>query len=382
MAPDAFVMQIEGGALQLANANMLGGGVQQIQVQDTASTSAFRRGSGADQTKTRGGNLTAELSNPARLRAFSETLTMHQAARARTKAAAAGASDTAGQFEDQKPVLSTLSTGMRFKAAGQPGASNSSRLYAGPNSLSQPVQNSLVRRSTPLFRRRSLADTSEGTASGGDNTLSTIFSGDAETGDRDARLPLQIQIQQQVAAGSIFSMAPSRHMTQAPGRGTHQSLQGIEILHKISESGQSRDLSHEGQQQQQAATICQQNENSTSAAAVAAATDAPGVEASGLRALPNDKGKNPPAEFAPADLQHLAHQLGGQHAADEALLASVSAAGFLTLQQQQLFADLLRLRQLVNKAAARMDQRRLDAFLDAAAANELEVSSNCNGCLR
>jgi hypothetical protein len=58
---------------------------------------------------------------------------------------------------------------------------------------------------------------------------------------------------------------------------------------------------------------------------------------------------------------------------DQLQAAAAAASANLTVQQQQLLADLLRLRQLVNKAAAKFDQQRLTAFLDAAAAGEVEV---------
>jgi hypothetical protein len=58
---------------------------------------------------------------------------------------------------------------------------------------------------------------------------------------------------------------------------------------------------------------------------------------------------------------------------DQLQAAAAAASANLTVQQQRLLADLLRLRQLVNKAAAKFDQQRLTAFLDAAAAGEVEV---------
>eukprot|EP00775_Hariotina_reticulata_P003994 gene3994-4245_t len=63
----------------------------------------------------------------------------------------------------------------------------------------------------------------------------------------------------------------------------------------------------------------------------------------------------------------------GKALSDEQVQAAAAATGQLTLQQQRLLADLLRLRQLVNKAAAKFDQQRLTAFLDAAAHGEVEV---------
>jgi hypothetical protein len=63
----------------------------------------------------------------------------------------------------------------------------------------------------------------------------------------------------------------------------------------------------------------------------------------------------------------------GRALSDEQVQAAAAATGRLTLQQQRLLADLLRLRQLVNKAAAKFDQQRLTAFLDAAACGEVEV---------
>jgi hypothetical protein len=58
---------------------------------------------------------------------------------------------------------------------------------------------------------------------------------------------------------------------------------------------------------------------------------------------------------------------------DQLQAAAAAASANLTVQQQRLLADLLRLRQLVNKAAAKFDQQRLTAFLDAASAGEVEV---------
>lgn len=63
----------------------------------------------------------------------------------------------------------------------------------------------------------------------------------------------------------------------------------------------------------------------------------------------------------------------GFYSDEQLQAAAAAAADQLTLQQQSLLFDLLKIRQLVNKAAAKFDQQRLTAFLDAAAAGEVDV---------
>jgi hypothetical protein len=111
------------------------------------------------------------------------------------------------------------------------------------------------------------------------------------------------------------------------------------------------------------------------AARLAAATAAFGHPASMSAAAAGGGGGGPPDK----QQQQLRISGGGSGkktnlSSDDQLQAAAAAASTnLTVQQQRLLADLLRLRQLVNKAAAKFDQQRLTAFLDAASAGEVEV---------
>lgn len=110
------------------------------------------------------------------------------------------------------------------------------------------------------------------------------------------------------------------------------------------------------------------------AARLAAATAAFGRPAGAFAAAAGGGG-------GPPDKQQQQLQFAGEggsskktnYSDDQLQAAAAAASAGLTVQQQRLLADLLRLRQLVNKAAAKFDQQRLTAFLDAAAAGEVEV---------
>uniref|UniRef100_A0A383VF86 Cyclic nucleotide-binding domain-containing protein n=1 Tax=Tetradesmus obliquus TaxID=3088 RepID=A0A383VF86_TETOB len=110
-------------------------------------------------------------------------------------------------------------------------------------------------------------------------------------------------------------------------------------------------------------------------AAATAAFDRPAGAFAAAAAAGGGGGGGPPDKQQQLQLQ-LAGAGGSKktnYSDDQLQAAAAAASAGLTMQQQRLLADLLRLRQLVNKAAAKFDQQRLTAFLDAAAAGEVEV---------
>eukprot|EP00775_Hariotina_reticulata_P004102 gene4102-4348_t len=203
---DAVVMEIQGDGLQAAKANALSDTPKQHQCAVTASLPDLRHVSFANQTKGREADCPPKPPAAAtgglatRLRATSEIVTARPAIRAMAvAAAAAGASDTAGHFEDRQAFLSTLTAGRSFTAPGQPGASNS-RLYAGPNSLSQPVQSSVLRSSTSAMSGRSFGGASKGSVSNAGTMLGSIYTDDVKAGGTDADNEIEV-IQDMLSQG-------------------------------------------------------------------------------------------------------------------------------------------------------------------------------------
>ncbi|WIA21138.1 hypothetical protein OEZ85_005449 [Tetradesmus obliquus] len=109
------------------------------------------------------------------------------------------------------------------------------------------------------------------------------------------------------------------------------------------------------------------------AARLAAATAAFDRPAGAFAAAAGGGGGGPPDKQLQLQLVGGGGSKKTNYSDDQLQAAAAAASAGLTVQQQRLLADLLRLRQLVNKAAAKFDQQRLTAFLDAAAAGEVEV---------
>lgn len=92
---------------------------------------------------------------------------------------------------------------------------------------------------------------------------------------------------------------------------------------------------------------------------------------------PRHSGQQQQQQWPPppvSKLSGLGYEEGSRLYSDEEVQAVAAALPApLSVQQQRLLADLLRLKRLVNKAAAKFDQMQLTSFLDAAANGDVDV---------